>query len=171
MGHTISVFSRELSEGGGGAPSRLRLTNDDYLISNFDHALKSYSAWSPILWSGDVRKGQNFERASIVAVDWETTHDEPFPWSIYPDDQSLISFIITLRVGEAPLPDLAHRTEHGVRLIWLLGREVTDAGQYRELTQRLTLDYGGDLSATNLSAGFTAQRHLAHSSVVEVQSC
>jgi hypothetical protein len=168
MERILSVFEKELSEGGGGKPSRLTIEDGDRLVARLDQALRAHAAWSPICWRDDVRRGENFEAASIAAVDWEITHAQPFPLQLYQDADRFVAFVESLGAGDAPLPDGAHMTAHGVRLIWLLDRETTDPAEYRELVRRLCLDYAGDVSATNLAVGFTSGRHLRRGGIVEV---
>lgn len=170
MERTISVFTRELSEGGGGKPSRVTIDDGGQFVASFDHALRTHAAWSPSRWKDDARRGVNFEAASVAAVDWEVTHEQPFPSTLYRDPARFVAFVESLRTHDVPLPDFAHMTEHGVRLIWLLDREITDPDEYRELVRRLCLDFGGNVSATNLAVGFTSGRHLKRGGIVEIMN-
>lgn len=67
--HAISLFSNELSDGGGGKLLRLEFEDEKQLAKQLGQALKDYAAWSPICWAKDTRKASNFEAASIAAVD------------------------------------------------------------------------------------------------------
>jgi|WetSurMetagenome_2_1015567.scaffolds.fasta_scaffold322390_2 hypothetical protein len=169
MDRVISTFARELSVGGGGPPARQTLSGSDDFAARFEQALKGAAAWSPVLWKGDERRSENFESASLVAVDWEVTHEVPFPHKLYEDPDRLMAFIGSLRAGDTPLPDFAHLTEHGLRLIWLLDREITSGEDYLELIRRLALDFSGDLAAATLATGFTAARHLQKRPLVEIK--
>jgi hypothetical protein len=170
MERLISAFSKELAQGGGGTPTRHTLEDASDRLNRFEDVLRTHAAWSPILWKNDVRKTANFERASMAAVDWEVDHRQPFPHELYKDPDRFASFVRSLRSDEGPHPDFAHMTEHGVRLIYLLDREIADATDYLELTRRLCIDVAGDLAATGLAVGFTSARHLANHSLVEVST-
>lgn len=167
--HAISLFSKELSDGGGGKLLRLEFEDEKQLAKQLAQALKDYAAWSPICWAKDTRKASNFEAASIAAVDWELEHDRPFPRKLYQDPDRFVEFVKSLGTAGAPLPQFAHTTEHGVRLIWVLNRVITAPAEYQEVVHRLCLDFGGDISATGLAVGFTCGRHLANSQLMEIK--
>lgn len=168
----ISLFQKELSQGGGGQPVRQVIPEDANVYKEMANLLKQYAAWSPIVWKDDIRKSENFEVSSIIAIDWEVDHGREFPIDLYQDAIAFSEFVRSLQLGDSPSPDYAHATQHGARLIWLCDRDVTDAGEYCKLAQRLCLDFGGDLQATGLASGFTCGRHLQNAQLIEVtQKC
>ena len=163
----VSVFTRELADGGGGQPCIVEL-DPEHVFGGLARELDQHAAWSPMTWRNNERKQVNFAAASLLAVDWEASHDHPFPHDLYTTPASLIDFITSLRTGGSPLPDFAHGTQHGVRLIWLCDRRIDDGRMYLELNRRLALDFGADLAAVGLAVGFTAARHVRSYPLMEV---
>lgn len=85
--------------------------------------------WSPHLFASDYRTSDNWEGTSLLACDVDYYAAPPRGHSVAPVD------VVTKLVGAAMPGDLFHLTPRGFRLVFVLDRFVSSAGEFEKVAR------------------------------------